>query len=382
MMESGARSERDDARRVSENGRDADMDVVRISTLEAFEAERERWEELERRDPHVNVFTTWSWLRAYFPVARLRWSVLIARDSGTPVAYLPLARNASPIVRELYLGGNPTADYTGMLADPAHAEAAIGAFADRIAREPWDAFNVCDVNDPRIDTLVRRLEDRGLRIAWTEGTNCLSCALPDTWERYISESISAKTRVNMVRVERRLAEALPEFRVTEPTAADIDAHVEAMILVNHARQGGNLRKQRARFAPLFRDAFDRGLLHMAIYWDGAKPIAGGTAFVDRERAYYGLYMIGFDESYEKLSPGKGIIGRAIRTAIESGYKRFDFMRGAESFKSRYANEVTVTRHYRMLRPGLRAALIERARPVYLDLKLAVANVVYGPGRQL
>jgi CelD/BcsL family acetyltransferase involved in cellulose biosynthesis len=382
MMESGARSEASDGHRTSEDGRDAEMDVERISTLEAFEAERERWEELERRDPHANVFTTWRWLRSYFPVARLRWSVLIAREGGTPVAYLPLARNASPIVRELHLGGNPTADYTGMVADPARAEAAIGAFADRIVREPWDAFNVCDVVDPRIDTLVRRLEDRGMRITWTEGTNCLSCALPESWERYLAESISAKTRVNMVRVERRLAEALPAFRVTEPTAEDIDAHVEAMILVNHARQGGNLRKQRARFAPLFRNAFDRGVLRMMMYWDGDRPIAGGTAFTDRERGYFGLYMIGFDEAYEKLSPGKGIIGRAIRTAIESGYRRFDFMRGAEPFKSRYANEVTVTRHYRMLRPGLRAALIDRMRPLYLDLKLAVANVVYGPGRQL
>lgn len=365
-----------------ENGRDANMEVERISTLEAFEAERERWEALERRDPHTTVFTTWRWLRSYFPVARLRWSVLVARDGGEAAAYLPLARNASPIVRELALGGSPTADYTGLVADPARAEAAIGAFAAFIARQPWDAFDITDVTDPRIDTLVRRLTDRGMRLASSHETSCLSCALPDTWERYITESISAKTRVNMLRVERRLAEALPEFRITQPTGADIDEHIEAMILVNHARQGGNLRKQRARFGPLFRNAWDHGLLRMSMYWDGAKPIAGGTAFVDPERGYFGLYMIGFDESYEKLSPGKGIVGRAIRTAIELGFKRFDFMRGAEPFKARYASDVTVTRHYRLLRPGLRAAALERARPKMLQLKLAVANIAYGPGREL
>jgi hypothetical protein len=38
---------------------------------------------------------------------------------------------------------------------------------------------------------------------------------------------------------------------------------------------------------------------------------------------FGLYMIGFDEAYAKLSPGKGIVGRTIRAAIESGYHRFD-----------------------------------------------------------
>ena len=43
-------------------------------------------------------------------------------------------------------------------------------------------------------------------------------------------------------------------------------------------------------------------------------------------------MIGFDDEYEKLSPGKGIVGRAIRAAIEAGYGRFDFMRGAEDLQ--------------------------------------------------
>ena len=66
------------------------------------------------------------------------------------------------------------------------------------------------------------------------------------FQTYITERISAKTRVNMVRVERRLAEALPDFRISQPCDADIDAHVDAMILVNHLRWGGNLRNARRR----------------------------------------------------------------------------------------------------------------------------------------
>jgi CelD/BcsL family acetyltransferase involved in cellulose biosynthesis len=358
------------------------MHVERISTLEGFEAERSRWETLEQVDPHVTVFTTWKWLRAYFPVTRLRWSILVLREGGEAVAYLPIARNRSILDRELYLGGNPVADYTGMVALPDRAEAAIGAFADHLAAQAWDGFNVNDVNDPRIDTLVRRLTERGMLVASTGESRCLSCELPETWETYIAERISAKTRVNMVRVERRLAEALPDFRITQPCDADIDAHVEAMILVNHKRWGGNLRNARRRYGRLFRNAYDQGVLRMVIYWDGAKPIAGATAFADTARSFFGLYMIGFDEAYDKLSPGKGIIGRAIRTAIEQGFRKFDFMRGEEDYKARYASDLLVTRHYRMSRPGLRAALIEMARPQLFRLKLAIANRVYGPGRVL
>ncbi len=358
------------------------MELRRITTLEEFEAERAEWEALERSDPHATVFMTWNWLRAYLPVARHRWTILALRESGRTVAYLPIAWNGSILDRELFLGGNPVADYTGMLALPAHEEAALGAFADALMREGWDGLNLCDVSDPRIETLARRLVDRGAQLASTEESHCLSCALPETWDEYVTKRISAKTRVNVVRVERRLAEALPAFRISEPTPEDIDAHVAAMIQVNHSRWGGNLRNAHRRYGRLFRNAFDTGVLRMVIYWDGERPIAGATAFVDPARSYFGLYMIGFDEEYAKLSPGKGIVGRAIRTAIESGFKRFDFMRGDEEYKARYASDVHTLQQFRLTRPGLRAAAIAFARPKWFQLKLAVANVVYGPGRTL
>lgn len=356
------------------------MRIERISTIEELDAERERWEQIERRDPHASVFTSWRWFRAYVPCARHRVFVLAVRDGDETVAYLPLARGGSLLDRELYLGGNPAADYAGMLALPEHAEAAIGLFADALVEESWDGFNVDAVDDPRIETLVRRLSDRGMQLTLEEEHAGRACDLPATWETYVTERISAKTRVNTLRVERRMADALPGFRVSEPAPETIDRHVDAMIAVNHARWGGNIENGRKRYGALFRNAYDLGLIRMFVYWDGDTPIAGATAFVDDLRATFGLYMIGFDERYEKLSPGKGIIGRAIRAAIDSGYTRFDFLRGDEPFKARYAPDLHLTKHYRLTRPGARAAAIAFARPKLLALKLAVANVVYGPGR--
>jgi CelD/BcsL family acetyltransferase involved in cellulose biosynthesis len=356
--------------------------VEPITTLAALDAERARWEHVERQDPYATVFTSWKWLRAYLPTARYRWTILVLREDGEAVAYLPIARGGSLLDRELYLGGNPVADYTGMIALPARADDAVAAFADALLAQRWDGFNVFDVNDERIDRLVRRLKERGMVLESANETRCLSCALPASWETYVNECISSKTRVNTVRVERRLAEALPAFRISEPTDADVDAHVEAMIVVNHKRWGGNLQSARLRYGRLFRNAYDAGVLRMFVYWDGDKPIAGAAAFTDELRSSYGLYMIGFDEAYDKLSPGKGIIGRAIRTAIESGYARFDFLRGDEPFKARYAQEQHVTRHYRLTRPGLRCAAIAYARPKWFALKIVVANLVYGPGRTI
>jgi CelD/BcsL family acetyltransferase involved in cellulose biosynthesis len=356
--------------------------IERITTLAGFDAERQRWEHLERSDPHASMFTSWRWLRAYLATARYRWSILVARDGPDAIAYLPIAYIGSALYRELRLGGNPLADYTGMVASPAHEELAIAAFCGELEREPWNAFNASDVSDPRIDVIVDRLTRANARVESQAETRCLSCALPTTFDEYLTQCISAKTRVNSMRVERRLAEALDGFRISEASAADIGVHVEAMIVVNHKRWGGSMTSARRRFGTLFRNAFDTGILRLVVYWDGDKPIAGAAAFVDDTRSSFGLYMIGFDSAYDKWSPGKGIITRAIRMAIEGGYRRFDFLRGDEPFKTRYARDVHVTRHYRLTRPGILSAAVALARPPFFAVKLAVATLIYGPGRTL
>ncbi|HEY0615370.1 MAG TPA: GNAT family N-acetyltransferase [Candidatus Elarobacter sp.] len=356
------------------------MDVAKITTIDQIDAERPRWEALERRDRHATLFTSWAWLRAYLPVTRLRWSILALRDGAEAVAYLPIARAGSVFDRELYLGGNPFADYTGMVADPDREDEAIAAFADALARERWDAFNASDVNDPRIESIVSALCERGFMLAETDSTRCLSVRLPKTWDEYVTTCISAKTRVNTLRVERRMAEALPGFRATEACAEDLDAHIDAALRAHMSRWGGNMRSARARFGTLFRNTFERGMARIFVYWDGEEPIAGAVAFLDAARSSFGLYMIGFDEAYAKLSPGKGIVGRAIRSAIESGYERFDFLRGDEPFKQNYADEVTMTRHFRLVAPGWRSAAIAVARPKALALKTSLANAIYRAGK--
>ena len=85
------------------------MTVERISTLEGFEAERERWEQLEKLDPNATLFTT---LEVAARVSADRALPLDAssslRDGTEAIAYLPVARNASPLDRELYLAGTRT----------------------------------------------------------------------------------------------------------------------------------------------------------------------------------------------------------------------------------------------------------------------------------
>ena len=179
---------------------------------------------------------------------------------------------------------------------------------------------------------------------------------------------------------RRLHDALPNFRISSPGDADIDAHVDAQVRLNHARWGGNLRSAHATFGRLFRAAYDRGCLRHIMAWDGDRAIAGVASFTDAAHKTYNLYQLAYDREYGRFSPGKVVAGLAIREAIESGYELFDFLRGDEEYKRSYARRRDDA-HYRMTRRTARAAAYAASiRPIARSKRRPFASCTVPAGR--
>ncbi|HEX3462437.1 MAG TPA: GNAT family N-acetyltransferase [Candidatus Elarobacter sp.] len=358
------------------------MDV--ITSLNGFEAERERWERLYRADECAQVFLSWPWLAAYLTDAPRGWRILALREDGELIAALPLRTSPIPsrffpVARQLGFASAPVADYQGMLCAPGRERDAVRAFAGAIRRMRWDRIWFSDVADPRVRELLAALPGGTGAVETTLTTICPRADLPATWEQYTA-SLGQGTRGTTVRSIRRMREELPEFRISSPTDGDIDAHVEAMVQLHHARWGGSIRTSRAKYGRLHRAAHVRGCLRMIVLWDGARPVAGASAFVDPVRGTYNLYQLVFDAAYGKYSPGKGAVGLAIRDAIEGGFRVFDFLRGDEPYKTSYASGSIVTTHFRVVRGGLRSSLFGAINPAYRTVKAAAVRVVYGPGR--
>jgi CelD/BcsL family acetyltransferase involved in cellulose biosynthesis len=356
----------------------------RITTLNGFEAERERWDRLYRSDAQGQVFLSWPWLRAYFAQARHPWTILALRDGDELVAVLPLQirsvpSRALPVARELAFATEPIADYQGMLCLPGRERDAIQAFAATIQSMHWDRALFRDVSDARVLELLARLEGAGDRVTRTGETRCRRTALPDSWETYAS-TLGSRTRSTTTRAIRKMRAELPGLRITTPTAADIDAHVDAMVRVNHLRWGGSFARARAKFGAIFRAAFDQGCLRLVMIWDGDRPITGCASFTDPVRSTYNLYQVGYDTAYAKYSPGKGVLGLVIGEAIAQGFAVFDFLRGDEEYKASFASDVIVTTHHRVERRSVRAKIFDAVHPAYRMMKAAAVRVVYGPGR--
>jgi CelD/BcsL family acetyltransferase involved in cellulose biosynthesis len=356
-----------------------------IGTVTEFDAERERWDRLYRADPLSQVFLSWPWLRAFLDGAG-GWKILVVRDGDELLAALPLrvTRIPSallPVARQLSFASAPVGDYQGMLCLPGREREALRTLASAVREMRWDTLSFSDVSDPRAIELLALVRSDGDAFEATGTTRCVRAELPPTWDAYLA-SLGSRTRSTLRSSVRKLKANFPAFRISSPSNADVDAHIDAAVFLHHKRWGGNIRTTRTRFGRLHRAAYDRGCLRQIVMWDGERPIASTVAYVDAVRGTYNLYQLVYDSAYHRYSPGKGAIGLAIRDAIENGYAVFDFLRGYEEYKLSYARDVRTTTHHRLTRPGIRSRLFRAIQPAYRMVKAAAVRVVYGPGRAI
>jgi len=357
-----------------------------ITSLNGFRAERERWERLYRADAHSHVFLSWSWLYAYLSTSSPGWTIVVLRDGDELVAALPLRRSAVPsrflpIARQITFASTPYGDYQGMLCRPESEHVALRGFERALLAMRWERASFPDVVDARFVRLLDTLRGDVAAVELTGMTRSPRVDLPPTWDEF-ARTLGSGTRATTTRCVPRLARDVAEFRVTTPSEGDADAHIDAIVRLRHVRWGGNLATARATYGRLYRAAYDAGCLRAIVMWDGTRPIAGSASFVDPVHGTYNLYQLSYDKAYARYSPGKGVVGLAIRDAIEHGFRVFDFLRGDEPYKSLYAPGAWTTSHHRVTRRSVRSSLFGAVNPAYRTLKGAAVRVVYGPGRRI
>ena len=357
------------------------MERLQIADADRFADERIRWERLYERDPHAQVFLSWAWLRSFLPIAAGGWRIIVLHEGGEFVAALPIAirpvpSRFLPLARELTFASDPLGDYQGLLCVPGREADVLRELTAVISRLRWDRAAFREVVDDRVSPMLHGVAATALTVEREQRS--AQIALPKTWDDFLA-SVGASTRRNIRRTFAHVHAELPALRITRATANDLDAHVDALVGLNHQRWGGNLAR-RARYGTLFRNAFAHGCLHLVALWDGDVPIAATAFFVDERRKTFNAYQTGFDQHYAKLSPGKASILVGIQDAIELGFTTFDFLRGDETFKDSYTSGVTLRADVRLVRNGVRTALFDTTVPWYRAVKALAVRAVYGPRR--
>lgn len=335
------------------------MQILQIETLESFGEFRDDWNRVYAQDPDAPFFLSHNWLSQWLPMLSGPWVILAAKPADSPhvVAFMPLRirireSKRGELFNEINMAGNYQADYTGFISVPECDHRAIPAFARHVGKMHWTRIHLEN---------IRTTEDR-LRLFLSffpagkfsikpqtrinkrdniDNTICPFARLPEDWDAYLDNDLSANTRQKIRRFMRQV-ESSSEFRVTCTTAETVDRDVD-ILLQFWARKWGPRKGNRlagilSTNRELLTHSFAAGILFMPVFWRGDEPLGALAIFVDEVKKAFLFYMAGRDETFNSPPPGLILHAYSIRHAIRNGFRTYDFLRGNESYKYSLATE--------------------------------------------
>lgn len=339
--------------------------VARVPLLEALGLGASAWEELHASSSAASPFAGWAWHRAWADAApadevRASQALLVRGPDDVLQVILPLAvrslrfRRAHANTVTWAIGDLGCPDHLDVLAAP---DQDLVQVIPALESLPWDVMRLSNLaaDAPNVRRLAAALARAGYAVRRRELWGCPYVDLPRTWEDYLT-TLSGRRRHHVRWEERTL------FRNHTVTLTDWhpDRFEEGWCRLVA------LHEQRWDGAGAFRDPrVER--VHRRFAWEMARTgrlwlttleLDGEPAVVwygvaDRETVYF--CQGGRDPRWKRESVGSVLTGMMIRRAIERGYRRFDFLRGEEPYKARWARTRHVTWELIVFRRGWRGS---------------------------
>jgi CelD/BcsL family acetyltransferase involved in cellulose biosynthesis len=290
---------------------------------------REEWVRLAEESR--NIFSTWEWASTWWHRYGEAQQPLVAAclEGQHAVALLPLyvwSRRSARIAR--FIGHGPADQLGPVCGTTARTTAADGL--RRVAEREG------------IDLILAELlpggegwrEALGQDPILVESSPALS--LDGGWLAYLAQR-SGNLRQQIRRRERQLhSRHAVRFRLTT-SPSRLQDDLTLLFALHGARWG--TRSAFSRFEPFHRDfaavALERGWLRLWFLELDERPAAAWYGF--RFAGVESYYQAGRDVALREESVGFVLLAHSIREAAEEGMHEYRLLRGAESFKLRFAD---------------------------------------------
>jgi CelD/BcsL family acetyltransferase involved in cellulose biosynthesis len=382
------------------------MQVEIVTSFDRLQSLERDWDRLWRTQPGRQVFTTFGWLRACW-LARGGSQALhtpVVRSGEEVLGILPLvAQN-----RKLRFAGAPFADYNDLICAPADAPV-VAAFALAALERVETPRRHCVLeNLPEGSALLSGLErlmpSMRSRVRLLTGQSCPTLLLRERREEILSVVLAKKSLKRHQSKLRRLG----------------------ALRFQHLEDRGEIRRHLPRFfeqhihrralagdKSLFLESESRLFYeHLIETMDPARELRFGVLDLDGRPIAYHLgfeldgrftwYKPTFDIDWWDHSPGEVLLKSLFEYVQERSLDEFDFSRGDEAFKDRFANHVrhnqtlhvyahsvdgTVLRLYDRTREGLKApswrpAILESALEQRSRVAQALRARLRSSGREI
>jgi hypothetical protein len=262
----------------------------------------------------------------------------------------PTSRPVRGDAKAVFFGASYHADYATILAAADDVPAVAVAVAQSLAlppepehgSQPWD---VVDLRRMRIGDPVLPALEAAFRVAkqtWDvtrepEDVCPVVTAPSGDWDEYLA-MLDKKDRHEIRRKLRRAAVVGDlSIDIAVPTDQSISEFIDLHTLRFGERGlfptgtgGDRSRRFVRRLAELEREAPDGGQLHIGVVRCGERRIWAILAFDDGATCF--LYNAGMDPAASDVSPGITGTAEYFRNRLAAGRRRFDFLRGDESYK--------------------------------------------------
>jgi CelD/BcsL family acetyltransferase involved in cellulose biosynthesis len=359
----------------------SDLSVEIVGGNQALTEMRAEWQALFEVTT-APPFLSWEWVSTWN-----RWFgqekdpfIFCARDEGRLVGLLALGEEKkkasliSPAARSFsFLGGPEGApDYLDILALPGYEQKCAVAIFERLAA--LDLFDLLELegiaaDSPTLPMLALRFGDnRDYKYQIIPQYACPQMKLEGSWEEILSGT-SRHDYFN--RCVRRLNKVKGyEFRVVSDPS-EVKASFARFLELHEGRwkdRGSSAATSSPELIGFMGDAAYEmaraGMMRFEEIWLEGECRASLFGFEAGETHYF--YLSGFDQAWSKYSLGFVILGISIQGAAQRGLKRYDFLRGAETYKFFWANHTALT---------VSAKLIGKSRAARLSMAQTSAEEI-------
>ncbi len=304
---------------------------IRREDLDALEAE---WRDLLPVSPLHCAFVHPLWLRTWweqFGTGR-ELLLLAARDGGKLLAVAPLMREDS---RLTFAGDTQICDYMDICAPPGDRIPLLTALLRGLSEEPWSeiALWALPEDSPTLAALPAACQQLGLSLQQEVEDVCPQIDLPGTVEEYF-QRLDKKDRHELRRKLRKLPQggdvSLEVIGDPQGLSAAMDDFIRMHVASRAEKAAFMTPQMEAFFRRVVPALAGEGMAEMTFLCLSGRRVAAVLCFRTEDELL--LYNSGYDPDYAGLSVGLLSKALALERAIQLGYKRFDFLRGAEPYK--------------------------------------------------
>jgi len=366
--------------------------MLRIEVIDsalAFQNLKARWDDLLNKSLPPHIFLSWDWLFCwwkYFGRGK-QLHILIAKDqAGTIRAIAPLfitvekwgLRNLRVVK---FLGTHPiSSEYLDFICEERYCREASEAFLNCLTT--LRGVDLLFFSDLREDSSVLKFAKASdSRIFQIEkGETCPFISFPSDWETFL-KSVNRRVR-EYVKSNWKFFIGEKQAQLKKAGPADYEQVLSELFRLHTARwrakgKSGSfgLQEKRVFHLEICRRLLEKNQLGLYYLEVDRKIISVLYGFVYQDTYYY--YQTGFDRSFENKKPGLLVLYHAIEQSFQTGLKRFDFLRGEEEYKLKWAD--SENRTYHLLMPlTSKARLALQARKGYLRVKRKLKGLLRKP----